>query len=79
MRGEFKGDPSGGPDTFSNPFRQLEVMAVAWRQVGPGLCYSDYWFTRHQFFPGDTIVEVPLNVEGHHARIALAVEPVGRP
>ena len=72
---EFHGDAAGGADALPDPMRQLEVMAIAGRQVVAGLRDADNGHAGLQFVAGQAIIEVALEIERGHSRIMRVVEP----
>ena len=75
MGRKFHRDAAGGADALAHAMRQFQVVAVARRQVVAGLRDADDGFAGLQFFPGEAIIEVALEIERGHARIMRVVEP----
>lgn len=79
MRRKLKGDPASCPDAFAHPFNQLKMMAIARRQIRAGLRDPDNRLSRHELLLGHPVVQIPLDIERHHAGVALAIKPPGGP
>lgn len=75
MRRELKGNPTRRPDALAHPLHQLKMMAVTRRQIRAGLRDPDNRFPGHELLLGHPVVQIPLDIERHHAGVALAVEP----
>ena len=75
MHREFECDAAGGADAVAHPFRKLQMVAVARRQVGAGLRDADDRLAAHDLAAGEAVVEVALEIERGRARIVGIVEP----
>src|SRR4029078_12788027 len=76
VRGEFHRDAARRADAFAHPVCQFEMMPVAGREVVAGLGDADDWLAGLQFFPGQAVVQVTLEIERGHSRVMRVVEPL---
>jgi hypothetical protein len=53
---KFHRDAAGGADSFPDPMREFQVMAVARRQVVAGLRDADDRLAGLQFLPGQAVM-----------------------
>ena len=75
MHRKFERDAAGRADAFAHAARELEVMAVAGREVGAGLRDADDRLAGAQFLRRQPEVHVALEIERRHAGIFRVVEP----
>ena len=73
---EFHRDAAGVADSFPNPVRQFEMMAVAGRQVAAGLRDADNRLAGLQFVPGQAVIQIALQVERGHSGVVGVVKPL---
>jgi hypothetical protein len=78
MDGEFHRDPACVADTVADAPREIEVDAVARRQIAAGLRDADDRPSRAEFRRGETVVHEPLEIERGHVRARGVREPVTR-
>ena len=79
MHREFERDAAGRADAVAHALGQLEVVAVAGREVGAGLRDADDRLAAHDLAAGQAVVEVALEIERGRAGIVGIVEPQLRP
>src|SRR5262245_63653831 len=75
MHRELEGDAAGVADAFAHARGELEMMAIARREVGAGLGDAHDRLTRCELLLGQSVIEVTLEIERGHARIVGIVEP----
>ena len=68
--------PAGLADALAHPVCQFEMVAVARRQVVAGLRNADDRLAGLQFFAGQAVIEVALQIERGHPRIVRVVKPL---
>ena len=73
--GELHGDAAGVADAVAHALGELEVVAVAGREVGAGLGDADDRLAGLEFLAADAVVHVALEVERGHVGVAWVVEP----
>jgi hypothetical protein len=73
--GKLEANAAGGNDAVAHALGQLDMVAVARRQIGAGLGDADDRFARLQFLAGDAVVEVALDIGRRHLAVAGIVEP----
>ena len=66
---------AGDRNSVTHALGQLDMVAVAGRQVGPGLSDADDRLLRLQFLLGQPVIEISLEIERRHPRIFRIVEP----
>ena len=71
-------DAAGVADALADALGELDVVAVAGREVGAGLGDADDRLARHQLLAAEPEVQVALEVEGGHVRVGGIVEPGAR-
>ena len=76
---EFQRHAAGVTNAFLHPLRQDGVVAVAGRDVGPGLGDADDRPAGLQFVPGQAVIQHTLAIERGHAGVGLVVEPALAP
>ncbi len=72
---EFHGNAAGLANALADAMGQLDVVAVAGREVVAGLGDADDRLAGLQLGAGEAVIEVALHVERGHARIVRVVEP----
>src|SRR5262249_5077070 len=72
---ELERDAAGAADALAHAMRELEMMAIARREVGTGLRDADDRRALPQFRGGEAEVEITLEVERRHAGIVRIIEP----
>ena len=72
---EFQRHAAGITNPFLHPLRQDGVVAVAGRDVGPGLGDANDRPAGLQLIPGQAVIQHPLAIERGHAGVGLVVEP----
>ncbi len=72
---KLKGDAARCADSLAHALGELEMVAVAGRQVRTGLRDADDRFSRPQLHRRQAIIEIALEVERSHARVIGVVEP----
>src|SRR5215204_1424088 len=75
MRRELEADAAGRNDALAHALRELEVVAVARREIGAGLGDADDRLARLQLLRSQAEIEVALDIERGHSGI---VEPEAR-
>ena len=75
MDGKLDGNAAGVADAVAHAHRQVEVMAVAGRQIAAGLGDADDRPAAVQLGERQAEIHVPFEVERRHGRIARSVEP----
>ena len=75
MHRELEGDAAGVADALAHALGELEVMAVARRQIRAGLRDADDRLAGAQLLAGQAVVEIALEIERGHARVVGIVEP----
>ena len=78
MARELERDAAGRLDAGAHALGQLDVMAVARRQVGAGLGDADQRLAGLQLGPRQAEIQVALEIERRHAGIVGIVEPLLR-
>ena len=78
MHRELHGDAAGVADAVAHPLGELQVMPVAGREVRAGLRDADDRLARLQLLAAQPVVQVALQVERRHVRVARIVEPGAR-
>src|SRR5262245_55898951 len=63
-------------DAVADAARELEMVAVAGSEVGPGLGDADDRPARLQLLAGEPIVQIALQIERRHVGLAVVVPPV---
>ena len=76
MDRELDRDAAGIADAVAHARRQVEVMAVAGREVAAGLGDADDRPAAMQLGQGQAEIHVALEIERRHGRVARRVEPV---
>ena len=76
MDREFHRKPAGLADALAHPMCQFEMVTVARRQVVAGLRDADDRLAGLQFFAGQAIIEVALQIERGHPGIVWVVKPL---
>lgn len=67
MTRELHRRPSSGDDAFSHALSELEMVTIAWREVGSGLSDAyDGFVGGVEFGEDGSGVEVSLNVQRRH-------------
>ncbi len=72
---KFHADAAGVADTLARPLGQLQVDAIARRDVAAGLGEADDRPARTQFLGRDAIVHEALEIERGHIDVAGRLEP----
>ena len=75
MDGKLDGNAAGVADAVAHARGQVEMVAVAGRQVAAGLGDADDRAAAAQFGERQAEVHVALEIERSHRRVALGVEP----
>src|SRR5471032_626691 len=75
VNGELERNAACVADAVAYAARELEMMAVARREIRAGLRNADDRLARLQFFARDAVVHVALEIERGHAGIGGIVEP----
>ena len=75
VAGEFERHAAGVADAVAHALGQIQVMAVAWRQVGAGLRDADDRLAGAKLRSGQAVVEIALEIERRHAGVVRIVEP----
>ena len=78
MRRELEADAAGRNDALAHALRELEVVAVAGREIGAGLGDADDRLARLQLLRREAEIEVALDIERGHSGIVGIVEPKAR-
>ena len=78
MDRKLEGDAAGLADAFAHALGEVEVMAVAGRQVGAGLGDADDRLARLQLLQRQAEVHGALEVERGHVGVGGIVEPGAR-
>src|SRR3954470_14808953 len=78
MRRELEADAAGRNDALAHALRELEVVAVAGREIGAGLGDADDRLARLQLLRRQAEIEVALDIERGHPGIVGIVEPEAR-
>ncbi len=76
---ELDRDAAGLADAVADPLGELEMVAVAGREVGAGLGDADDRLARLELLAADAVVQVALEVERGHVGVGRVVEPGLRP
>lgn len=75
MDRKFHGDAARLTDTLADSLGQHQMMTVAGAEVGARLGDADDRLVGLQLAPRQSIVEVPLQIEGGHVGVVGIVEP----
>jgi hypothetical protein len=75
MHRKFEGNAAGVANAGAHALRQIEMMAVARRQIRAGLRDADDRPAGGQLFTREPVIEIALKVERGHAGIVRIVEP----
>jgi hypothetical protein len=75
MDAELERHPAGVPDAVPHAFSELEVMPVAGNEVAAGLRDADDRPAGLELRAREAVVQVSLQIERRHLRIARVVEP----
>src|SRR5262245_30454864 len=75
MHRELEGDAAGVADAFAHARGELEMMAIAGREVRAGLGDATIGLPDVSLLLGQPEIEVALEIERGHARIVGIVEP----
>ena len=75
MAGKLEGNTAGIAYTLADALGEFEMMAVAGRQVRPGLSNADDWLAGAKFRRSKPVIHVALKVERGHTGIFRIVEP----
>lgn len=75
MGREFKGYRARGSNSLSHTFGQGQVVAITGSQVGARLGDADNGLPRVEFFVGESVVEVPVSIQGNKITVVGVVEP----
>src|SRR3954470_8923508 len=78
MRRELEADAAGRNDALAHALRELDVVAVAGREIGAGLGDADDRLARLQLMRRQAEIEVALDIERGHSGIVGIVEPEAR-
>src|ERR671939_75630 len=78
VAGELQGDAAGRGDAVAHALGEFEMMAVAGRQVGPGLRDADDRLLGGELLLRQAVIEVALEIERRHAGVVRVVEPQAR-
>src|SRR6185312_910715 len=76
MDRELDGNAAGVADAVAHPAREIDVVAVAGREVAAGLGDADDRPATVQLGQGQAEVHVAFEVERRHRRIARRIEPL---
>src|SRR4029077_12459242 len=79
MHREFDRDAAGIANAGAHALRQLQMMAIAWAEIGAGLSDADDRAAGGQFGAREAIIEIAFEIERRHSRIVGIVEPQLRP
>ena len=75
MHRELEGDAAGVADALAHALGELEMVAIAGREIGAGLGDADDRLARGQFLARQPVIEIALEIERGHAGIVGIVEP----
>src|SRR6516165_4108428 len=75
MHRKFDGDAAGIADSGAHALRQFKMVTIARAQIRAGLSDADDRAAGRQFGPGQSIIEIALEIERGHSRIVGIVEP----
>ena len=75
MHRELEGDAAGVVDAFAHALGELEMVAIAGREVGPALGDAHDRLAGGELLLGQPVIEVALEIKRGHARIVGIVEP----
>ena len=76
MHRELQRQTAGRAHAFFDSLRQLEMDAVARRDVAAALGYADDGQARLQLGAGQAEIQLPLEIQRGHVRLGGVVEPV---
>ena len=76
--GKFQRHAAACNDTVAHPLDQFQVNAVAGCNVRTRLGNADDRLAALQFTHGETVIQLPLQIERRHVGVIRIVEPVLR-
>lgn len=76
MCGELHRDSAGGDNAIARAFGELQMNAIARREVAAALGDTDNGLARLQLFAGHAIVEITLQIKRRHIRALRIIKPL---
>src|SRR5690349_857059 len=75
MHRKFEGNSARVANAVAHPFGKVQMMAVARNEIAAGLRNPYNGLAALKLFPGKPVIQIALQIERRHSRIAWIVPP----